>query len=527
MDESDMKKILLTLALVFAPSLAWAQCNGVFSANAVCGSLNGGPPGPANANSFAVGLHLVVYTVAPGSASAADRVRADFAGDGVNDQTAILSAITAAGASNGKVVMLPGTYTFGAQLTIPHRDYFVIEGRGTQYNCPTGSATCILEQGGVGNAYNFGYFISNSSGCALALSPAGTSGNGIAGSTFTWEAMTGVGSHIGTGLCIVNGSGTNGQGTSYFYGGGISGYNRGVSLIATGGATNIDTNVFNINYLFNNNVDVYENGSGGSNVNANTWNVNIDASWNSGAIGFESNGLYDVVNATIGGVPGANIQLDSGATNTVLNLTPQTLAVTAGSVVDNSGNTTNIVNVGMPTSFLATPVYNEITKWNGSTTGQLDHTGIAFGSGAGSQYDVLYYSAAGTIGHLTGTAGKTLMGGAPPAFSATPTLGASGTLGSLTMGNATSGLLTLQPQTGALGSVTVSLPAVTDTLASRTLLQSAATVVASLPTCNAGAQGLRYFVTDQATAIAYHGAVTGSGAFKQGVTCDGTAWYQD
>lgn len=48
--------------------------------------------------------------------------------------------------------------------------------------------------------------------------------------------------------------------------------------------------------------------------------------------------------------------------------------------------------------------------------------------------------------------------------SATPTLGASGTLGSITMGNATSGTVTLRPVTGALGTVTVSIPAATDTL---------------------------------------------------------------
>ena len=48
--------------------------------------------------------------------------------------------------------------------------------------------------------------------------------------------------------------------------------------------------------------------------------------------------------------------------------------------------------------------------------------------------------------------------------SATPTLGAAGTLGSVTFGNATSGLLTLRTVTGALGTVTVSLPAATDTL---------------------------------------------------------------
>ena len=44
------------------------------------------------------------------------------------------------------------------------------------------------------------------------------------------------------------------------------------------------------------------------------------------------------------------------------------------------------------------------------------------------------------------------------ALKATPTLGASGTLGSLAMGNATSGTITLEPNTGALGSVTIYVP---------------------------------------------------------------------
>lgn len=64
---------------------------------------------------------------------------------------------------------------------------------------------------------------------------------------------------------------------------------------------------------------------------------------------------------------------------------------------------------------------------------------------------------------ITGAAGQ-ILAGATPAFTATPTLGASGTLGSITMGNATSGTVTLQPTTGALGTVTNSLPAITATL---------------------------------------------------------------
>lgn len=52
------------------------------------------------------------------------------------------------------------------------------------------------------------------------------------------------------------------------------------------------------------------------------------------------------------------------------------------------------------------------------------------------------------------------------------------------------------------------------------------TNVAGLPACNAAHKSARYFVTDQATATAYLGAVTGSGATQQAVTCDGTNWKQ-
>lgn len=44
MDDA-MKKLLLILVLLFAPSVAWAQCNGTFGANTTCGSVSGGPPG--------------------------------------------------------------------------------------------------------------------------------------------------------------------------------------------------------------------------------------------------------------------------------------------------------------------------------------------------------------------------------------------------------------------------------------------------------------------------------------------------
>lgn len=58
-------------------------------------------------------------------------------------------------------------------------------------------------------------------------------------------------------------------------------------------------------------------------------------------------------------------------------------------------------------------------------------------------------------------------------------------------------------------------------------LQANPLLVSQLPACTAQRQGDTQFVTDQATAVAYHGAVTGSGGNKQNVRCDGTAWYQD
>lgn len=66
---------------------------------------------------------------------------------------------------------------------------------------------------------------------------------------------------------------------------------------------------------------------------------------------------------------------------------------------------------------------------------------------------------------ITPTSGK-LWATTGTAFSATstPTLGASGTLGTLTFGNATSGTILLTPTTGALGTVTLTMPATTGTI---------------------------------------------------------------
>lgn len=100
---------------------------------------------------------------------------------------------------------------------------------------------------------------------------------------------------------------------------------------------------------------------------------------------------------------------------------------------------------------------------------------VTFGTGTGTpavtaSAPLALATATGNL-TITGVAGQVLAG-SPAAFTATPTLGASGTLGSLGFGNATSGTVTLQPVAGALGSVTASLPANTGTIAELNFAQS-------------------------------------------------------
>ena len=82
---------------------------------------------------------------------------------------------------------------------------------------------------------------------------------------------------------------------------------------------------------------------------------------------------------------------------------------------------------------------------------------------SGSQYQIL----------IIGSGGATCVADASTSANlGALTLGASGTVGSVTMGNATSGTVKLQPVTGALGTVTASLPANTGTLAELNYAQS-------------------------------------------------------
>ena len=98
------------------------------------------------------------------------------------------------------------------------------------------------------------------------------------------------------------------------------------------------------------------------------------------------------------------------------------------------------------------------------STGPLGAGGLIVGGGT-SIPTVLAAVASGRVLTSAGT-------GTTPAYSSTITLGASGTLGTITLGNATSGTILITPPTGALGTVTLTLPITSTTLAGLAVTQA-------------------------------------------------------
>lgn len=127
-----------------------------------------------------------------------------------------------------------------------------------------------------------------------------------------------------------------------------------------------------------------------------------------------------------------------------------------------NGNTsTSAIGALVASSNSGTLTVSANNNPNGAGQGGLSWTGsggllIAQANAAGSI--VLATTASFTPRLTVASAGDVTISAGPL------TLGASGTLGSVTFGNATSGTVKLQPVTGALGTVTLSLPAATDTL---------------------------------------------------------------
>lgn len=160
-----------------------------------------------------------------------------------------------------------------------------------------------------------------------------------------------------------------------------------------------------------------------------------------------------------------------GGSGTVNSGTAGQMAYYATSTTAVSGNANATISGGALTLGVSTSALGSLIL-SGNTSGAVS---------------ILPQAAAGTYNFnlptSAGSSGQPLLsggGGSSPqtydanaSFSAGAlSLGASGTAGSVTYGNATSGTITVQPVTGALGTVTASLPANTGTIAETNLKQS-------------------------------------------------------
>lgn len=103
------------------------------------------------------------------------------------------------------------------------------------------------------------------------------------------------------------------------------------------------------------------------------------------------------------------------------------------------------------------------TAW--ATSGVMGAGALIVGGGAGATPTALAAVASGRVLTSAGTL-------TTPAYSSQITLGASGTLGTITLGNATSGTILITPPTGALGTPTLTLPITTTTLAGLAVTQA-------------------------------------------------------
>jgi hypothetical protein len=155
------------------------------------------------------------------------------------------------------------------------------------------------------------------------------------------------------------------------------------------------------------------------------------------------------------GVPGATLGTLglAGSTSGTVTISPQAVAGATNLTLPNIASGTFAVNASSPLVL------------NAATGGLTCPTCVtSSGGGAITGTAPIAVSGAGAVS-ITGLAGGVLAGSGP-AFTRTPVLGVAGSaVGSLGFQNATSGTVTLQPVTGALGTTTINIPAAAGTLA--------------------------------------------------------------
>lgn len=643
---------------------------------------------------------LTTFTVCP---SGVTNIACNYTANGSSDQTAVNSAITAAGITTPSYVkLLCGSYTASGEVTINLAPGSVFDSQCATWNGPNGSGdTFSINKNKTANGINhsrflFGNIAQNSSGNAIHNYG---DGNGF---YVSYQSITGTG-QIGVGYYGDATTATGDpQGVFVVDAGETSGLNYGILLNSDRSLGQaIDTGVFHstTGYFHNNNKSVFVTGTGNI-INSNYWRLNLDASWSTSSIAFETNEIQSQIDLTLGGVNGncqftgsistttltvasiqngngslgsciavgstitgsgvtagtkvtalgtgtggagtytvnnsqtvgsesltaaggVNILLDAGSANNVINSYPYSFMTQYGSIVDNSGTTTNAVQFGVKlANALSWPSAGTLVTY-GSNQGEYGQqtlgtgVGAALGANTGTNgaFSVRGTSplASSNLGTGTETNPQALFTASHNVLTGIPASGvlnndpllsligadglnpsamidsygsafqgflifrnasgtaasksavASNSLGQIwwggydgtaytnqvvaTVGQATqtwtsaahgaafdvyttpnsSTTLTQAARFQASGGLSIGTttdPGIGAILANKGI-GTAPTTVASLPTCNAGFEGQRAYVTDQATAVAYRGAVTGGGTTRQAVLCSNSAWIQD
>jgi hypothetical protein len=221
-----------------------------------------------------------------------------------------------------------------------------------------------------------------------------------------------------------------------------------------------------------------------------------------GTLGFAgpTSGTVTVVPQTVAGTPTLTLPNTSGTfavgASTPLVLSATTGGLTCPTCVTSSGGGaitgTAPINVSAAGVVSINAPYTTLTASNGgivysgatnlailagtATAGQMLRSGAsaapswstATWPATTTANQLLYSSAANTVAGLATANGALLNTSASgvPALTANPVLGVAGTtVGSIGFQNATSGTVTLQPVTGALGAVTINIPAAAGTMA--------------------------------------------------------------
>ena len=239
------------------------------------------------------------------------------------------------------------------------------------------------------------------------------------------------------------------------------------------------------------------------------------SSSNGGSLVNFSSGTKDVLHP----LPAAVITALSAASGTVTSVTLTQPA--AGIVLTNSGtsqspmvtSTLSLANDLAGVEGLATTGIVRRTAtdtWSAGTavglttevTGILPVANGGTGINGGTSGGVLAYTAAGTLASSAAlTSNAVVLGGgagvAPKVVAGVTTdgtsalnLGVAGTsVGKVVLANATSGTITIQATTGALGTVTLTAPAITDTLVTLTATQTLTNKTLTSPTLTTPALG--------------------------------------